>query len=205
MINKIVIAFTLIFLFGCKSKIEEQNELFQEDSKFILEEVQKMNNDDQNIRYFGMYGTIDSQQIEQIQLEYAKQGINIDSVLSSTDTTLLNQHEFDLIKNVMIVYQLKHTKRIIELIEKYGYPSNRRIVGNNISIDPQIIIQHADFDSSRILLSLLEQEFEAKRIDKGQFEFMKWHLNGRVGIPQIPGVEVIRINKDGTSDTMITK
>jgi hypothetical protein len=202
-INKLII---IILIFAsCESKTEKQNELFKNDSKSVLAEVQNMNDDDQNIRYFMSYGVCDTNEIFKIQNEYMTMGVNIDSLLTNKDSSLLSRAQYDSAEKVMIMLQTKHTNRAIELIEKYGWPDSRRVNNNYFSINPQIIIQHADWSVKDQLLLLLENELKVKRIDTLQFEFMKWNLTGRKGMPNLKGIELIRINKDGTSDTMITK
>lgn len=88
----------------------------------------------------------------------------------------------------MIEVQETNTKRIVEIIKKYGFPSVERL---EQGIPVWIILQHASLDYREELLELLEKEFKAKRIPNNEYQMIIWHLNGRKGLPiKMEGIEI---------------
>ncbi len=97
--------------------------------------------------------------------------------------------------------QEKHTRRMIALISKYGYPSSSRI-DTTLHIEPMILLEHGDWTYKDTVMHMLATELAKKRIDSGDYEMIRWNMNGRQGYPRIPGVWVLHKNPDGTVDTL---
>ncbi|GAA4273845.1 hypothetical protein U6A24_02110 [Aquimarina gracilis] len=74
----------------------------------------------------------------------------------------------------------KNTERLIEITEKYGFPSPHRI---DQPIAAWMIFQHSAKKYHKKLKPLLERECEAARIGDVEYEMIKWHLEGRKGFP----------------------
>jgi hypothetical protein len=78
------------------------------------------------------------------------------------------------------------TLRMIEIIETYGFPSMRRFASKD-PIIPHLILVHAPRHFFDTLRPLLQAEKEAGRISSNEYAHILWHLDGRVGKPNLPG------------------
>ncbi|SEL14215.1 hypothetical protein SAMN04487910_1840 [Aquimarina amphilecti] len=74
----------------------------------------------------------------------------------------------------------ENTRRIIEITEKYGFPNSDR-TGKPIA--PWILFHHAPVEYHEKIKPLIEREYQAKRMDSMTYLMLKWHVNGRQGLP----------------------
>jgi hypothetical protein len=103
----------------------------------------------------------------------------------------------DSIRRLMAVQDEQHTRRLIAMISNYGYPDSGRI-DSTTHISPFLLLHHPAPQYKDTILSLLSYELAQGRIDTISCEMIKWDLNGREGLPNIPQMKVKR-NADGTT------
>lgn len=197
----IIVLSAAIFFFSCsenpQNRIEEQNRLFKKDYKKVLGEIENMITKDQDIRHLAEYGTSDTTMIDSMRQAYNAKGIDLDSLYFINDTFLVSSHFSDSIHRIMKSLQETHTKRLIALINKYGYPESDRI-DSTLHISPLILMHHPTIEYKDTMMKLLKLELAAKRIDTISFEMIKWDYNDRKGLPNLPGMKVHK-NNDGTT------
>lgn len=200
---KLLALFLILASCGHQEKAKVQDEKFQKDGNQILLEVSRMIAADQDARTFRIYGTTDSVEIEKMYSQFAKQGLALDSVLMSTDTSFIPPQQEDSIQTVIDELQTKHTRRLIEILKEYGYPKSSRLTRPRLqNVDPFIVFHHPDISYKSELTALLKTELLAGRIDSNTYETIMWDLNERKGVPNIKGVTFVVHNKDGTVDTI---
>ncbi|WP_378180866.1 hypothetical protein [Aquimarina sp. SS2-1] len=90
------------------------------------------------------------------------------------------QKKRDSLENIRIKNDHKNTRRIIEITEKYGFPDPDR-TGKPISA--WVLLHHAPTEYHEEIKPLIEREYQAKRMDSMTYVMLKWHVNGRQGLP----------------------
>lgn len=89
---------------------------------------------------------------------------------------------------------LLHTGRLIELLNDYGYPSTYRFKNPSLNNVPVLVLfDHAEMSKRDTLHQLLTKEKELDRISKQDYALIKWHLNGRKGVPDFDSTSGIKI------------
>ena len=81
-----------------------------------------------------------------------------------------------------------NTIRLIEIVKKYGFPSVDRL---GAPVSAWLIFQHSPKNFWRELNLLIKKESRKGNIPIAETTMLKWHLNGRKGIPFIPGIDGI--------------
>lgn len=190
------ILFSILFIYSCQSSKENnQEKLFKRDGKIILSEVSEMIKQDQGLRNYFQFGTTDSNVINK---HYANVTFLVDP-----DTNIISKHQQDSTLKLMAKLQTKHTVRLIEIMDKYGYPSSRRLGDSITNIDPFIVLHHMDINYKDTLLSIFKHELKYSRIDSSTFEMFLWDLGDRDGLPMVKGMTVIKIDSlTGKHDTI---
>jgi len=189
-----------VFLAFCQeaaqSDTETQNRLFEQDAPKILAEIKEMLYQDQSIRRLEQYGTSDTLVIDSIENALVTAGIDLDSLYVNNNTLFTTARFKDSIAQLRNLQDERHTKRLVELISKYGYPSGKRIDSSS-NIDPLLILHHPSLKYKDTLLALLTKELKAKRLDTFNYELIKWDLGGRQGLPNVP--MDVQHNSDGST------
>jgi hypothetical protein len=194
-----LIVILFISLNACRqeSEIEKQDKLFKQDGMKVLAEIKDMLLADQQIRNFLIYGTSDTNEISRIISDYKKQGKDIERMVLINDTIFISGKKKDSIEMAMTKQDEKHTKRVLEIIATYGYPSSDRI-DSSIKIHPFLLLHHPSLKYKDEILSSINKELRIGRMDTISWAMIKWDLNGREGIPEIPSMKATK-NADGTT------
>jgi hypothetical protein len=162
-----------------------------------MQEIQAMLANDQAIRNLAHYGTADTVVIDSLTRHYAARGVDLDSLLLINPTFFVSKPFYDSIHRQMAAQDEQHTRRLIAMISDYGYPDSDRI-DSTTHISPFLLLHHPAPQYKDTILSLLSYELKQGRIDTVSCEMIKWDLNGREGLPNIPQMKVER-NADGTT------
>lgn len=186
---------------GSKPESLSQDELFKRDHKTVLQEIQEMTKADQAIRNYLHYGTACAAEIDSIDRYLTEHNQDIDSFLNVANLAGLSAQQRDSLDKQMSLLQEKHTRRMIALIDKYGYPSSSRI-DTSLHIEPMLLLEHGDWNYKDTVMKMLTTELAKKRLDSGDYELIRWNMDGRQGYPKVPGVWVLHKNPDGTVDTI---
>lgn len=193
-----------ISLAGCTGSQNEtagQDKRFARDYKKVAEEIRSMMKADQDIRHFLMYGTTDNKWIDSLETAFENNGADIDSFIEKTNLPGLTETQKDSMYHEMAALGTLHTRRMIWLINQYGYPSPQRI-DTTIMVAPDLLLEHGDWSFKDTVMKLLTRELQLKRMDSSSFEFIRWNMNGRKGVPAIPGVDILVKHEDGSVDTV---
>ena len=92
----------------------------------------------------------------------------------------------DSLKDVMDKIDEYNTKRLIEITEKYGFPSNYRL--KVYKSKAYLLFVHSPTKYFPKINLLIEKEFEAGRISEYCKEYIFWHTKrNRSGLPPISG------------------
>lgn len=73
--------------------------------------------------------------------------------------------------------------RMIEIIEKYGFPSEKRLEkfsDQEIDFSARTILVHTPFTFKDKLIPIIEKEYRAGNLkNQCEYGYLLWHLNGR--------------------------
>ncbi|MFD2563675.1 hypothetical protein [Aquimarina rubra] len=98
------------------------------------------------------------------------------------------QKQKDSIWQLQLAVDYKNTKRMIDLTHRYGYLDPNR-TGRPIRV--WVLFHHAPKEYHQEIKALIEREYQAKRMDSIAYRMTLWHLNGRKGLPEGTGLQII--------------
>lgn len=192
-LSKIHFYFLLILLTLTYQVNSQPNKdiLLEQDISEVVQELRFMYVLDQGLRNYVEVGSFTSMTSDSIP---------------SKQTFVLNQDQKDILWNNFItpIDQIK-TERFLQLIDKYGFPSLKRLKKmsqEKIDFNPVIIFIHSPFDNADVIISVIKQEFEAGNIDDScDYGYLLWHFHGRSDFSYMldNGYEMTK-NEDGTFD-----
>ncbi|MUV04317.1 hypothetical protein GN157_11410 [Flavobacterium rakeshii] len=174
--------------------------LLKRDIDLVIEEVKFMYDYDQALREYTLFKTFDKSKtdsIENLESDLTRKYIVENKFKSDT----LSKHIF---KNYINHFDDLHTKRIIELTKKYGFPSKERLelysqkeLGDEFN--PYILLVHAPKAYWEELKVLMKQELLDGTVDRCKYGHLLWHFNGRKDVNDLlnNGFEYIE-DEDGT-------
>jgi len=71
--------------------------------------------------------------------------------------------------------------KLINITKKYGFPNNTRL--GEYKSKAYLLFVHSPRYFFPVIDTLVEKEYEAGRISEYKRKFIKWHLDGRNGLP----------------------
>lgn len=196
--NKILLTAIVIFISFNLYSQTDRDKLLEEDIEEIVEELKFMYHYDQATREYLYYQTFDKNITDSIEsldkdvrdarLKYTP--VNSDSLKKKIWNTYINPMD-----------QL-HTERMIQITKKYGFPSAQRLkkfAKDSIDFNPLILLIHSPKKFSRQLIEIAEYEKTEGRIQKCDYGYLLWHLNGRSNFqPMLEnGYEMIKDDNGG--------
>lgn len=156
------LSFILLIVFF-SSRIKNFDKRIKQDRKKLIPELEKMCEMDQF---------------------YRKQ---LDSLMKMELSPVLRKKKYDSLWKLQEKVDAENVGRLIEITKKYGFPHPSRI---EKPIPTWLIFHHAPKDFFEELAVLIEKENKAGRLFDNEYAMIKWHLNGREGIPFMPDVDV---------------
>jgi predicted MPP superfamily phosphohydrolase len=160
-LNKHILTLLLTFISLNIFSQSEKDSLLKTDFSKILEELQFMYNYDQATREYLQYQTFDkhiTDSLENLNNDLKDNRINYLPIKSDS----LNDKIW---KNYINPMDKLHTERLIEIIDKYGFPSTKRlkeISNDSIDFNPLIILIHSPKEFAEDLKDLMIKEKEKK-------------------------------------------
>lgn len=94
----------------------------------------------------------------------------------------------DSIWGVMKKNDVTNTEKLIDLVNKYGFPSNERLGVHKAKA--YMIFVHSPSSYFNKIRELINVELAEGRITEYKKDYIFWHLNGRNGMPP-------KVSKDG--------
>lgn len=168
----------LIFFINVSIAQVEKDSLFAKDVDILIEELRFMHGLDQGTRKYLDYGTFNkslTDSIERLSKEEIRK-IETSMKLSKASKTNIWDNFLSPIDSLKAV-------RLIEIIEKYGFPSTKRLEkysGQDMDFSALTILVHTPFNFKDQLLPILEKEYNAGNLqDQCEYGYLLWHLNGR--------------------------
>lgn len=196
--NKILLTVLCVLTtlnFYCQSN---KDELLKQDIAGIVEELKFMYQYDQATREYLYFQTFDKSITDSIESLGEKSRENR-IIYTPVKSDSLKKKIWNIYINPM---DQLHTKRMIEITKKYGFPSAQRLKKfskDSINFNPLILLIHSPSKFSKELIEIAEYEKSKERIKKCDFGYLLWHLNGRSDFqPMLDnGYEMVK-NEDGT-------
>ena len=176
---KLLILLSLLSNLVCSQN--EKDELLKKDIEILVEEMEFMYGYDQTLREYTIFKSFDKSETDRVEnlpdslriKEISKRNFKSDS---------LGSHIF---KNYINPKDEEHTKRMIEITKKYGFPSLNRIKKyyDKPFIDPEfnpyIILVHSPKKYWDELKDLMKRELDENIISKCTYGHLLWHFTGR--------------------------
>ena len=195
--KKTIFLFFLVFASLIISQPKKDSLLIKDADK-LIEELRFIYELDQSTRKYLEYGTFDKSICDSIE------SLNTESIKIANKQLSLSQDTKDKIwKSFLSPLDTLKAERMIQIIEKYGFPSFKRIEklsGKDIDFNPVIILAHTPFSFKDRMIHLLEKEYKAGNFfGKCEYGYLLWHLNGRSDFKYMleNGYEM-KTNTDGT-------
>lgn len=195
--SKIYFLFILAFLFstGMFSQ-KEKDSLLKSDIEQIISELKFMYDYDQALRKYLDYSTFNRSFIDSIENKpdsISNQIIKSDKVQS--------KELRDLIWNKYITpFDSIHAKRLIEITNKYGFPSIKRVktyYKGTLDFNPVVLFIHSPFKFSLELKALMKEELHQKNLDRCTYGYLLWHFEGRKDFKPMLENGYEFVNQDG--------
>lgn len=104
--------------------------------------------------------------------------------------------QMDSIRTITIAADEKNTKRVIEILETYGYPG-KSLVGNAQAGTAFLVIQHADLEIQEKYMKLITDAADAEEVQWRSVALLVDRVRMRNGQKQIYGSQVSRDPETG--------
>ena len=168
----------ILLIYSCSVNAQPgKDSLLIKNGSELVEEMSLMWNYDQAIREYTQYQTFNKHITDSIEL------LDIEKQKQLVDSLRLSKANTDKVWNIYITpADNLHTKRMIEIIKTYGFPSAKRIRElTNLKLDfqPYILLMHSPSNYWEDLKLLVELERKEGNINKCEYGYLLWHLNGR--------------------------
>ena len=92
---------------------------------------------------------------------------------------------------MQLVNDIETTESLIKIVKKYGFPDIEKLNCEGYAA-PFLIFGHSPEKYWKQIGNIIEKERQAGRMVSGDYEYIKWHINGREGSPK-SGNEDIQI------------
>ena len=176
----------------------DKEDAFENDIVELVEEMEFMYGYDQTLRKYMIYRTFDKSETNRIE--------NLPDSLKSKEIAEKKIKSDSLAKNIWKNYinpkDSEHTKRLIEITKKYGFPRVTRIRKYyekdfvDSEFNPFLIFIHSPKEYFDEIRNLMRIELENDRISKCHWGYLLWHINGRKSFqPMLDnGYELVEVN-----------
>lgn len=124
------------------------------------------------------------------QLAYGKKARSIVKKISS-----IAQKKKDSLMDLQVKLDNRNTRQLLSFVKKKGYPNMKELGCNGYSA-PVLIFVHSPEKYWKEVKNMINEEKKEKRISKGDYQYIMWHINGRKGVPfkSSKKVEIISVN-----------
>jgi hypothetical protein len=158
----------------------EKDSLLKKDILQIFEELKFMYDYDQALREYPMYKTFNKHFTDSIE---SLPETEVEKYKKENSIQSDNLNEF-IHLNYIFPFDKSHTKRLIEITQKYGFPSVKRLNRYlNVKIqgefNPMILFLHSPKEFWEESILLMTNEFKLGNIDNCTYGYLMWHFHGR--------------------------
>ena len=170
----------ILAIISCSSKYH----LDEKELKILNSEIDLMYENDQSTRLY--FDKIDS-------IFGIDKRNNLEMHKSSSQKSFLGEEKYQAYKFKSdslwkVIHQIDeyNTRRLIEITEKYGFPSNQRL--NVKKSKAYFLFVHSSSKYFERINTLIEKEFDEGRISEYCKEYIFWHTKrNRKGMPPMSG------------------
>lgn len=156
----------------------DKDSLLAKDVDIVIEELRFMHGLDQGIRKYLDYGSFNKSFTDSIE-RLSKDEIKI----AEESLRLPKESRSKIWDNFLNPLDSLKGERMIEIIEKYGFPSEKRLQkysDQKIDFSARTILVHTPFSFKKKLIPIIEREFKAGNLkNQCEYGYLLWHLNGR--------------------------
>lgn len=173
--------FAVIIAFSLNSIAQDKDSLLKADINGVVELLEFMFDYDQTLREYTTFRTFDKSETNRIE-----------SLPDSLMRVEKQQRKFKsdtlssfIWRNYINPMDSIHTRILIELTQKYGFPSTPRLkkfYSGQIAdreFNPFLIFVHAPKHYWKQIEALITVEYNEGRINRCTYGWIKWHVNGR--------------------------
>ena len=175
--KKIIFALLLISNLNPIFSQTNKEQLFKQDIDSIMDHLRFSYQYDQAMREYILYKTFDKSIIDSVE--------NLEN-----STNYILSHNFktnkskEIWKDFINPADEKFTKLMIDISDKYGYPSLKRIKKYYKrellpEFNPTILLIHSNKKYWKKIDEIVDREFKIGNIGKCDYGYIKWHLSGR--------------------------
>ncbi len=160
---------------------QDKDSLLRSDINEVVELLEFMYGYDQTLREYTIYRTFDKSETNRIE-SLPDSILSIEKELRNFRSDTIRNYIW---KNYINPMDSAHTKILIELSEKYGFPSNKRIKEyyDKEFSDPEfsalLIFIHSPQKYWSKIEKLMTNEYNEGNINRCAYGYIKWHVNGR--------------------------
>lgn len=191
----------LLSLFISANSLAQSNRdiLLQQDVVDLVEELEFMYAYDQALREYTIYKTFNKSATDSI--EKLPDSLRM-KVVSNRQFKSDSINTF-IWRNYINPKDAAHTKRMIAIIKKYGFPSIKRIKHfysgsfEDPEFDPVILLIHSPKEYWEELKKLMLKEYENGIINQCQYGYLLWQFNGRKSLQPMLDNGFKMITKNG--------
>lgn len=195
--NKIIILLSF-FASGLTFAQADKDSLLAKDADVLIEELRFMHGLDQGTRKYLDYGSFNKSFTDSIE-RLSREEI----ILAEESLQLSKASRSRIWENFLNPLDSLKANRMIQIIEKYGFPSEKRLQkysDRKMDFSAGMILVHTPFSFKDKLIPILEREFKAGNLkNQCEYGYLLWHLNGRSDFKYMleNGYEMKK-NADGT-------
>lgn len=175
--NKIYILLLLLFSNFTFAQADKDS-LLAKDADLLIEELRFMHELDQGTRKYLDYGSFNksfTDSIERLSREEIK--------IAEESLKLSKESRAKIWDNFLSPLDSLKAERMIEIIEKYGFPSEKRLgkySDRKIDFSARTILVHTPFSFKEKMIPIIEREYKAGNLkNQCEYGYLLWHLNGR--------------------------
>ncbi len=165
------------------------------DSKNLCETIVKMHNQDQLYRdskeledpFFKVFDSIRNSEgiSKEMYMKFtAKQQLDYGKKIRAivNEMKITNQKVQDSLMVLQREIDIQNTKSLLDIVSKHGFPSMKKLNCEGYAA-PFLIFVHSPEEFWNRIRIVIEKELEHDRMTKGDYDYIMWHLNGRIGTP----------------------
>lgn len=175
---KNIIFLLLIIITNSSLAQADKDSLLAKDVDVLIEELRFMHGLDQGTRKYLDYGSFNksfTDSIERLSREEIK--------MAEDSLKLSKASRAKIWDNFLNPLDSLKANRMIEIIEKYGFPSEKRLQkysDQKLNFSARTILVHTPFSFKDKMIPIIEREFQAGNLkNQCEYGYLLWHLNGR--------------------------
>ncbi len=175
--NKIYIPILLLFSnFTFAQAVKDS--LLAKDANVLIEELRFMHELDQGSRKYLDYGSFNKSFTDSIE-RLSKEEIK----LAEESLKLTKESRSNIWDNFLNPLDSLKAERMIEIIDKYGFPSEKRLrkfSNQKIDFSARTILVHTPFSFKEKMIPIIEREYKAGNLkNQCEYGYLLRHVNGR--------------------------